>query len=91
VTKGVLRRALTDLLPSEVRDRRDKLGFVTPEQRFLRGSLGSFARRVLDTPASRARGLIDVDEALRRIAQPPRGFEIWRCVSVELWARRFLD
>ena len=33
-TKLVLRRALTDLLPPEVRDRKDKLGFVTPEQRF---------------------------------------------------------
>src|SRR5207253_606053 len=31
-TKDVLRRALGDLLPPVVRDRRDKLGFVTPER-----------------------------------------------------------
>src|SRR5207237_3087112 len=30
-TKAVLRRALGDLLPPVVRDRVDKLGFVTPE------------------------------------------------------------
>src|SRR5919197_4136078 len=36
-TKAVLRRALADLLPPVVRERRDKLGFVTPEKRGLQG------------------------------------------------------
>ena len=87
----MLRRALADLLPPEVRDRTDKLGFVTPEQRFLRGGLGELARRVLDDPLTRGRGLLDVDEALRRLGEPGPGFELWRCVSLELWARRFVD
>ena len=34
-TKAVLRRALGDLLPPVVRDRVDKLGFVTPEASWL--------------------------------------------------------
>src|SRR5207248_11248913 len=42
-TKSVLRRALADLLPTQVRARRDKLGFVTPEGRFLREDLGELA------------------------------------------------
>jgi asparagine synthase (glutamine-hydrolysing) len=90
-TKLVLRRALADLLPTEVRDRRDKLGFVTPQQRFMSGALGLLAREVLDSPVTRSRALIDVDEALRRVDDPNAGFELWRCVSVEAWARRFID
>jgi asparagine synthase (glutamine-hydrolysing) len=90
-TKLVLRRAFADLLPQEVRDRSDKLGFVTPEQRFMRGALGSLARRVLDSPVTRARGFIDVDAALGRLDSPGHGFGLWRCVGLELWARRYLD
>src|SRR5919202_752848 len=43
-SKDVVRRALADLLPPEVRERRDKLGFVTPERRWFReGALGRLA------------------------------------------------
>lgn len=92
VTKIVLRQALGDLLPAPVRDRHDKLGFVTPERAFMRGALGRFAREVLSSPRTRARALVDTGEALRRldgdVASPA---EPWRALSVELWARAFLD
>lgn len=90
-TKLVLRRALAELLPTSVRQRQDKLGFVTPEQRFMRGAMGDLARSVLAAPATRERGLIDVDQALRRLDTHRADFGLWRCVSLELWARRFID
>jgi asparagine synthase (glutamine-hydrolysing) len=37
--KGLLRRAVADLLPAAVRDRRDKQGFVFPFDAWLRGPL----------------------------------------------------
>jgi asparagine synthase (glutamine-hydrolysing) len=90
-TKLVLRRAFADLLPPAVRDRRDKLGFVTPEQRFLRGAMGALARSVLQAPVTRDRGLIDVDQALRHLDSHGQVIGLWRCVSLELWARRYVD
>ena len=93
-TKVVLRRALSDLLPAAVAARRDKLGFVTPEQRFFHGRLGDFAEEVFRSPDLRERGLVDGAEALERLrrhrAGSPAGFELWRALSVELWARRYL-
>ena len=93
-TKILLRRALSDLLPPAVQARRDKLGFVTPEQRFFHGRLGDFAEEVFSSPELRERGLVDADEALGRLkrhrAGVPTGFELWRALSVELWARRYL-
>ena len=92
VTKRILRQSLADLLPTEVRERRDKLGFVTPEARFMRGALGAYARRVLDDPVTRSRGFVNVDDALRRLDRGVVGsFALWRALSVELWARAFLD
>lgn len=96
MTKVVLRQALADLIPPVVRDRRDKLGFVTPEARFFRESLGAFAQEVFASRRCAERGLVDTRAALERLGQHRRGeldagFELWRALSVELWARRFLD
>jgi len=95
-TKLVLRRAFSDLLPPLVRDRRDKLGFVTPEARFLRGALGDLAAATFVSQPCRDRGLIDPDAALARLdshrsGRLSAGFELWRALSVELWAQSFID
>jgi asparagine synthase (glutamine-hydrolysing) len=95
-TKSVLRRALADLLPPEVLARRDKLGFVTPESRFLRGALGDLAADVFAARSFRERGLVDAQAAERRLARHRRGeiqagMELWRALNLELWARRFVD
>ena len=95
-TKSVLRRALADLLPPVVARRRDKLGFVTPESRFLRGALGDLAADVFASQSFRERGFVDAAAATRRLARHRSGdlhagMELWRALNLELWARRFLD
>ncbi len=95
-TKAVLRRALGDLLPPLVRDRVDKLGFVTPEARWLRGPLGDLAADVFASRSLAERGFVDAAAARRRLQRHRRGdlnagFELWRALNVELWARTFLD
>jgi asparagine synthase (glutamine-hydrolysing) len=95
-TKAVLRRALGDLLPPVVRDRVDKLGFVTPERRWLQGKLGELAADVFASRSFAERGFVDARAARRRLEQHrrgnrPAGFELWRALSLELWARTFLD
>jgi asparagine synthase (glutamine-hydrolysing) len=94
-TKAVLRRALGDLLPPVVRDRVDKLGFVTPEASWLRDGLGALAADVFASSEFRERGFVNADAARRRLEQHrsgerEAGFELWRALCVELWAREFL-
>lgn len=95
-TKHVLRRALSDLLPPEVRDRTDKLGFVTPGGRFFRGAIGDLAADVFASRSFAERGFVDARAARRRLDAHRRGeleagFELWRALNLELWARTFLD
>jgi asparagine synthase (glutamine-hydrolysing) len=94
-TKAVLRRALGDLLPPVVRDRVDKLGFVTPEAAWLRGDLGGLAADVFASREFRERGFVNAGAARRslerhRTGGRAAGFELWRALCVELWAREFL-
>jgi asparagine synthase (glutamine-hydrolysing) len=94
-TKAVLRRALGDLLPPVVRDRVDKLGFVTPERQWLRGRLGELAADVFASQSFRERGWVDAAAARTRLERHRRGelnagFELWRALNIELWARMYV-
>jgi len=95
-SKFVLREALNGLLPETVRSRTNKLGFETPEGRWLRGSLGVMAEDVFYSRSFRERGFVDARAAQRRLDRHRRGtlsagFELWRALNLELWARAFLD
>jgi asparagine synthase (glutamine-hydrolysing) len=95
-TKDLLRRGLGDLLPPSVRDRRDKVGFVTPERRWFRGALGELAADVFASRSFAERGFADPQAARARLERHRRGetdagMELWRTLNLELWARRFLD
>jgi asparagine synthase (glutamine-hydrolysing) len=95
-TKAILRRALADLLPPAVARRTDKLGFVTPEAAWLRGPLGEFAADVFASRSFIERGFVDPTAAQRRLDEHRRGeldagFELWRVLNLELWARSYLD
>ncbi|MGE0456283.1 MAG: asparagine synthase (glutamine-hydrolyzing) [Vicinamibacteria bacterium] len=88
-SKWILRESTRGLLPEAVRLRRDKLGFATPEKRWLE----EIAPRVREWlgPGSFAAGLVrpdvlqgwlrETDAALAR----RRG--LWRLCAVELWHR----
>ena len=43
-TKAVLRDAIGDVVPDEIVRRRNKLGFVTPQDRWMKGALGEWTR-----------------------------------------------
>jgi asparagine synthase (glutamine-hydrolysing) len=94
-TKSVLRRAIGDLLPPLVRDRVDKLGFVTPEGAWLHGTLGELAADTFASQPFRERGFVSAQAAQRRLedhrsGHRAAGSELWRALCVELWAREFL-
>ncbi len=95
-TKAILREAMEGILPEEVRWRADKMGFVTPEDQWLRTSLRELVRDTLADARTRVRGYLNVEAAQRafesHVANRTNiGNTIWRWLNVELWCRRFVD
>lgn len=87
-TKSVLRRALRGLVPDPVLDRRDKIGFVTPEARWFAGSpaLRAMLERTSDTlPACFAPAAA---ERLRAVAAGRQVHDgaTWRIFNLARWA-----
>lgn len=89
-TKYVFREAMRGLVPNEILDRKDKIGFATPERRWL-GELAPWVDSIL-TPDRLARTPAISAVAARREWHAVRDgkarfdWRIWRMVNLVRWA-----
>jgi asparagine synthase (glutamine-hydrolysing) len=93
-TKRVLRKAMNGLLPDKVAQRRDKLGFATPEQSWFRGPLRAPLSAAIDDAIALYPDLFDAAETRKRvnaILDGRRKFDFmpWRIANLGIWGRRF--
>lgn len=88
VTKVILRDAMRGRVPSPIIDRRDKVGFATPQARWMTAAAGE-AATVLSGGALVRRGWVEEAELDRILTQPSAGDGglLWRLVSLERWMR----
>lgn len=85
-TKYIMREALEGILPEKVRDRKDKMGFVTPQVVWQENELKQFMEDVINCDKFKARkyfNKIDFNKV-----DP---YTTWRCVNMELWMEEFID
>ncbi|MCP4895429.1 MAG: asparagine synthase (glutamine-hydrolyzing) [bacterium] len=92
-SKAVFRAAMTDLVPSEVLDRRDKIGFATPEFSWLQESK-SWVDAVLTSDAAQSVLPLRLEHARAEwqgVLQGRRQFDwhIWRWICLIRWAECF--
>ena len=91
VTKHVLKRAVSDLLPPAIRRQR-KQGFSVPIARWMREDLYDQASRILLSDQARRRGALD-PAGVRALLLAHRrgkvnaGHQLWAMLVLELWFR----
>ncbi len=92
-TKSVLRHALRGLVPDAVLDRRDKVGFATPERSWLlaAGDQVDDILATLHASAVPALRLPEIRQAWAAIRAGKRPYEpaVWRWLNVILWTQTF--
>ena len=93
-TKRVLRSAMRGVLPELVRNRRDKLGFATPEEEWFRGPLREAVLAGVEQTLACYPGLLNpkgarahADDMLT--GRKPVDFSLWRVVNLGIWGRLF--
>jgi asparagine synthase (glutamine-hydrolysing) len=93
ITKKVLREAMAGYLPDAVRDRVDKMGFLTPEEIWMKESASDFFRTELRRAMQKSSKVLKEGamKKLERIitSQEPFSFVIWRMISFGRWMDRF--
>lgn len=92
-SKHIFRQVIRHIVPPEVYNRTDKMGFPVPLSEWYRkGPVREFVSETLLGERARARGLIQTErvEALLD-SERPYGRGIWGLLCLELWMRTFLD
>ncbi|MDW7731747.1 MAG: asparagine synthase (glutamine-hydrolyzing) [Methanolobus sp.] len=99
-TKYAFRQAMEGEVPSSILSRHDKIGFATPEEKWMKDdAVIPIIHKILDSESFRKRDFWDW-EMVRGMYEKLLdgksssifvGTEIWRCISVELWMRLFID
>jgi len=93
--KRILLEAFADLLPEAIQ-RRPKMGFGVPLDRWFRGPLAPFAREVLSDRRTLQRGFFRPEAVTRLLedhlsGQFDHSYRLWALLVLELWQRRWMD
>jgi asparagine synthase (glutamine-hydrolysing) len=93
-TKRVLREAMRGILPEKVRNRRDKLGFATPEDEWFRGPLREMVLAGVEQTLARYPQLLNPRGVRAHVAdmiegRRPVDFSLWRIINLGIWGRVF--
>lgn len=91
-TKHLLRSALRGIVPDEVLDRRDKVGFATPEQQWLLGMadvIRPWLKEDLKLPFLNQPRLLEHFEAVVA-GRRAYSWQVWRWINFACWYRSLL-
>lgn len=94
LSKVILREAMRNVLPEPIRMRTDKMGFVTPQDQWLRESWRADIEGILNEQTFQDRPYWDwrkAQQAYREYCHGTRqiGKTVWRWISLELWHQQF--
>ncbi len=91
-TKRLQREGMKGILPEEIRQRRDKMGFVTPEEKWVRVDEPRRFVELAGQAVARAEGIVNpraLDRARRIIEEGPFDTFVWRLILLSAWLDRF--
>ncbi len=90
--KYLLKKAIKNLLPPQILNRKDKMGFPVPLNLWAKGELKEFFRDILLSKKIRERGLFNIN-AIEKILSTDMKFSrgLWGVLSLELFFNNFLD
>jgi asparagine synthase (glutamine-hydrolysing) len=90
--KQVLKNAMRSVLPPVIADRKDKMGFPTPLNQWVKGDAREFIHDTFSSRAALNRPLVDNRAVLRGIEHEPQyGRKVWGFLCLELWQLAFHD
>ncbi|MGH9633232.1 MAG: asparagine synthase (glutamine-hydrolyzing) [Candidatus Angelobacter sp.] len=92
-SKAVFRKAMRGIVPDEILDRKDKIGFATPEQEWLR-VIDGWVQQTLHSEAAASMPFLNRTSMQREweaIIQGRQAFDnrVWRWLNIIRWSQQF--
>jgi asparagine synthase (glutamine-hydrolysing) len=90
--KQLFKEAVKNIVPSEILNRKDKMGFPVPFTQWTKGVAREFVRDTILSNRARQRGIYNVPEVEKAFEnQQEFGRVVWGLLCIELWHRIFID
>jgi asparagine synthase (glutamine-hydrolysing) len=90
--KHIFKRATGSIVPKQISDRTDKMGFPVPLSEWLSDGAREFVTDILSSDAAGGRPLIDNRKVVEGLeGEEPFSRKIWGLLQLELWQRAFHD
>jgi asparagine synthase (glutamine-hydrolysing) len=90
--KHIFKRAVSTIVPGQILERTDKMGFPVPLSEWLNDGARDFVGDILSSEAAQSRELIDNSKVIEGLAGEEQfGRKAWGLLSLELWQRAFHD
>ena len=91
-TKSMLINSVKNVLPREIINRKDKMGFPTPINNWLAGDLKEYALDILTSQEAKNRGYLNTNAIEKQINQSGKfSRDLWGALNLEMWHRKFID
>lgn len=91
-TKHMLIKSVQNVLPKEIIERKDKMGFPTPLNEWVAGPMKEYVLDILTSQKARERGLYKVDNIEKQLSENPKfSRDLWGIMNLEIWHRKFID
>jgi asparagine synthase (glutamine-hydrolysing) len=90
--KYLLKKAVKNILPPKILERKDKMGFPVPLQIWAKEEAHDFIQDILLSKQCRERGIFNVNKT-ENLIKNERAFgrSLWGALCIELWFRQFID
>lgn len=93
ITKRVLRDGMDGILPEQIKNRTDKIGFATPEEVWVRETAPDLFRKKLRESIAASNGVLN-DSAMNILEEiidgrRPFSFIVWRMINFGEWIKLF--
>jgi len=90
--KGGIIDAFSDVVPSSITSRKDKMGFPVPLKEWMNGTARDFVMDVFSSQNAKSRGIYFSDLVIKNLSSGKKhSRKLWGLLSLELWHRSFHD
>jgi len=95
--KYIHREALKNIVPKEIMERTDKVGFLAPGEHFwLRNEMKPYMENLLNSPAFNSRGIYNhklIKEEYKKYLNGSSTYAntLWQIMALEVWFKKFVD
>ncbi|MBX8539433.1 asparagine synthase (glutamine-hydrolyzing) [Pseudomonas cichorii] len=90
--KHLFKESVRNIVPQQIFDRKDKMGFPTPLSAWTKGVARDFVRDTLLSERARQRGLYNISAVETALNNESEfGRVVWGMLCMELWHRNFID